>query len=164
MKSPMSRCMFSKLESAWTISYCSSWTCNFVFYVMSMTCFNFRVEMGHSISRAAGVPLGDVLVNGVQAVNISGSNCLTASLWITGVNGACNYRGVILSANYTYNYNLLINNFKSSKGKMLELMLYWQKVSCHFDVWLACNWVLVLVMFVDTISWHNNDIIILCES
>ena len=56
-------------------------------------CFNFRVEMGHSLSSLAGVPLGDVLVNDVQAVNISGKECLTASLWITGVNGACNYRG-----------------------------------------------------------------------
>ena len=35
----------------------------------------------------AGVPLGDVLVNDVTAVNISGSDCLTASLWITGVDG-----------------------------------------------------------------------------
>ena len=35
----------------------------------------------------AGVPLGDVLVNDVIAVNISGSDCLTASLWITGVDG-----------------------------------------------------------------------------
>ena len=35
----------------------------------------------------AGVPLGDVLVNDVKAVNISGSDCLTASLWITGVDG-----------------------------------------------------------------------------
>ena len=53
--------------------------------------FSFRIELGHSISRAAEVPLGNVLVNNVEAVNISGSDCLTASLWITGVNGACNY-------------------------------------------------------------------------
>ena len=44
--------------------------------------------MGHFLSTLAGVPLGDVLVNDVQAVNMSGSDCLTASLWITGVNGA----------------------------------------------------------------------------
>ena len=43
--------------------------------------------MGHYLSLSAGVPLGDVLVNDVQAVNISGSDCLTASLWITGVDG-----------------------------------------------------------------------------
>ena len=35
----------------------------------------------------AGVPLGNVLVNDVTTVNISGSDCLTASLWITGVDG-----------------------------------------------------------------------------
>ena len=46
-----------------------------------------RVEMGHYLSLSAGVPLGDVLVNDVQAVNINGSDCLTASLWITGVDG-----------------------------------------------------------------------------
>jgi len=36
----------------------------------------------------AGVPLGDVLVKDIKAVNISGSDCLTASLLITGVDGA----------------------------------------------------------------------------
>ena len=53
--------------------------------------------MGHFLSSLAGVPLGDVLVNDVQTVKISGSDCLTASLWITGVDGACNYRGVTCS-------------------------------------------------------------------
>ena len=65
---------------------------------------NFRVEMGHFLSLSAGVPLGDVLVNDVQAVNINGSDCLTASLWITGQNGACNYTGdiaTVLSDIYT---------------------------------------------------------------
>ena len=57
-----------------------------------MNGFIFRVEMGHFLSLSAGVPLGNVLVNDVQAVNISGSDCLTASLWITGVNGTCHYR------------------------------------------------------------------------
>ena len=45
--------------------------------------------MGHFLSTLAGVPLGDVLVSDVRAVNISGSDCLTASLWITGVDGKC---------------------------------------------------------------------------
>ena len=51
--------------------------------------------MGNFLSTVAGVPLGDVLVKDVQAVNISGSDCLTASLWITGVDGAyaCMYIG-----------------------------------------------------------------------
>ena len=69
-----------------------------------MTCLNFRVELGHFLSLSAGVPLGDVLVNDVQAVNINGSDCLTALLWITGQNGACNYMGdtaTVLSDNYT---------------------------------------------------------------
>ena len=45
--------------------------------------------MGHLLSTLAEVPLGDVLVNDVQAVNISENDCLTASLWITGVDGVC---------------------------------------------------------------------------
>ena len=43
--------------------------------------------MGHFLSTLAGVPLGDVLVNDVQAVNISGSYCLTVSIRVTGVDG-----------------------------------------------------------------------------
>ena len=43
--------------------------------------------MGHFLARLARVPLGDVLVNDVQAVNISGSDCLTASIRVTGVDG-----------------------------------------------------------------------------
>ena len=43
--------------------------------------------MGYFLSTLAGVPLGDVLVNDVKAVNISGSDCLTASIWVTGVDG-----------------------------------------------------------------------------
>ena len=53
----------------------------------------FREEMGHFLSTLAGVPLGDVLVNNIQAVNISGNDCLTAILWITGVDGV--YRGTM---------------------------------------------------------------------
>ena len=49
----------------------------------------FRFELSHFLSLAAEVPLGDVIVNDVQAVNISGNECLTASLWITGGNGVC---------------------------------------------------------------------------
>ena len=43
--------------------------------------------MGHYISMVAGVPLGDVLVNDVKAVNISGNECLTTSIRVTGVDG-----------------------------------------------------------------------------
>ena len=43
--------------------------------------------MGHFLASLAWVPLGDVLVNDVQAVNISGSDCLTASIRVTGVDG-----------------------------------------------------------------------------
>ena len=45
--------------------------------------------MGHFLSTLAGVPLGDVLVNDVRVVNISGHDCLSVSLWITGVDGMC---------------------------------------------------------------------------
>ena len=45
--------------------------------------------MGHFLASLAGVPLGDVLVNDVQAVNISGSDCLTASIRVTRVDGMC---------------------------------------------------------------------------
>ena len=51
----------------------------------------FREEMSHFLSTLAGVPLGDVLVSDIQAVNISGHDCLTALLWITGVDGMCIY-------------------------------------------------------------------------
>ena len=63
---------------------------------MSFNC-TCRFELSHFLSTLAGVPLGDVLVNDVQAVNISGSDCLTASLWITGVDGVftCRERGRI---------------------------------------------------------------------
>ena len=43
--------------------------------------------MGHFLATVAAVPLGDVLVNDVQATNIIGSDCLTASIWVTGVDG-----------------------------------------------------------------------------
>ena len=43
--------------------------------------------MGYNISLAAKVPLGDVLVINVTDEEIGGHACLTASLWITGVNG-----------------------------------------------------------------------------
>lgn len=46
-----------------------------------------RFEVGRVLSTLAGVPLGDVLVYNVQVMNINGSDCLTASIWITGVNG-----------------------------------------------------------------------------
>ena len=47
--------------------------------------------MGHFLSTMAGVPLGDVLVSDVQAVNISGHYCLTASIRVTGVDGAYHF-------------------------------------------------------------------------
>ena len=50
--------------------------------------------MGHFLSSVAGVPLGDVLVIDVQAVNISGHYCLTALLWVTGVDGMCHFTHV----------------------------------------------------------------------
>ena len=43
--------------------------------------------MGYNISLAAKVPLGDVLVINVTEEEIGGYPCLTALLWITGVNG-----------------------------------------------------------------------------
>lgn len=43
--------------------------------------------MGYYLSTVAGVPLGDVLVNDVQKENISGSDCLTASIMVTGMDG-----------------------------------------------------------------------------
>ena len=45
--------------------------------------------MGHFLSTLAEVPLGDVIVNDVKAVNISGNDCLTATIWVTGVDGMC---------------------------------------------------------------------------
>ena len=45
--------------------------------------------MGHFLSAVAGVPLGDVLVSDVQAVNFGGHYCLTASIRVTGVDGTC---------------------------------------------------------------------------
>ena len=45
--------------------------------------------MGHFLSTVAGVPLGDVLVSDVQAVNFGGHYCLTASIRVTGVDGTC---------------------------------------------------------------------------
>ena len=84
--------MFSNLQYARTIS------------LQRLLYDLFRAEMGHYLACFAGVPLGDVLVKDVQAVNISGNDCLTASLWITGENGACNYRSdtaTVLSDNYT---------------------------------------------------------------
>ena len=50
--------------------------------------------MGHFLSTMAGVPLGDVLVNDVQAVSISGHYCLTASIRVTGVDGMCHFTHV----------------------------------------------------------------------
>ena len=54
------------------------------FYFVS---FNVRVDMGHFLSSLANVSNGDVLVNDVKGETISGHDCLTASLWITGING-----------------------------------------------------------------------------
>ena len=47
--------------------------------------------MGHFLSTMAGVPLGDVLVNDVQAVSIGGHSCLTALIRVTGVDGMCHF-------------------------------------------------------------------------
>ena len=55
--------------------------------ICAVVCNLYRVEMGYYISKVAGVPLGDVLVNDVKAVNISGNECLTTSIKVTGVDG-----------------------------------------------------------------------------
>ena len=47
-----------------------------------------RVEMVQELSALAGVPFEDMLVHNIQEANIKGRDCLTASLWITGENGA----------------------------------------------------------------------------
>ena len=49
--------------------------------------------MGYNLSLAADVPLGDVLLIKVTKEVINSHDCLTASLWITGVNGTGNYWG-----------------------------------------------------------------------
>ena len=43
--------------------------------------------MVQELSALTGVPFEDMLVHNVQAANIKGRDCLTASLWITGENG-----------------------------------------------------------------------------
>ena len=52
-----------------------------------MICLNFRLDLSHSLTLLANVPLGDVLVKVVIEETIVGYDCLTASLCITGVNG-----------------------------------------------------------------------------
>ena len=59
--------------------------------------------MGHFLSTLAGVPLGDVLVNDVQTANISGHNCLTASIRVTGVDGMCGEDGGMRRVKRLYN-------------------------------------------------------------
>ena len=49
--------------------------------------------MGYNLSLAADVPLGDVLLIKVTKEKINSHDCLTASLWITGVNGTGYYWG-----------------------------------------------------------------------
>ena len=44
--------------------------------------------MVQELSALAGVPFEDMLVHNIQEANIKGRDCLTASLWITGENGA----------------------------------------------------------------------------
>lgn len=51
--------------------------------------------MGYNLSLAADVLLGDVVVIKVTKEEISGHKCLTASLWITGVNGTGNSSTVL---------------------------------------------------------------------
>ena len=50
--------------------------------------------MVQELSALTGVPFEDMLVHNVQAANIKGRDCLTASLWITGENGVCTYNYV----------------------------------------------------------------------
>ena len=44
--------------------------------------------MVQELSALAGVPFEDMLVQNIQEADIKGRDCLTASLWITGENGA----------------------------------------------------------------------------
>ena len=47
-----------------------------------------RVKLVQELSTLTEVPFEDMLVYNVQEANIKGRDCLTASLWITGENGA----------------------------------------------------------------------------
>ena len=48
--------------------------------------------MGDSIASSAFVRMGDVLVNSMEETIMNGTDCLTASLWITGLNGTDTFR------------------------------------------------------------------------
>ena len=62
---------------------------SFFFPVLSIAIYIYkRVEMVQELSALAGVPFEDMLVHNIQEANIKGRDCLTASLWITGENGA----------------------------------------------------------------------------
>lgn len=52
----------------------------------------FRLEVGDSVASSAAVPLGDVLVNYINKTTINGHDCLTVSLWITGIDGTYTFR------------------------------------------------------------------------
>ena len=47
--------------------------------------------MSRSLSQSAGVPLGNVIVKNVTAETINDNECLTASLWILGMNSSGEY-------------------------------------------------------------------------
>ena len=50
-----------------------------------MTHTIFRVDVGDSIALRADALVGDVLVNKIE--ESTDNDCLTVSLWITGLNG-----------------------------------------------------------------------------
>ena len=58
----------------------------------------FRTEVGDSVALRADVLMGDVLVNyvnmanGIEETNMNKIDCLTVSLWITGLNGTDTFR------------------------------------------------------------------------
>ena len=60
--------------------------------------------MVQELSALVGVPFEDMLVHNIQEANIKGRDCLTASLWITGENGAW---GVNIYINQPYRNCLL---------------------------------------------------------
>lgn len=67
------------------IDYC--WNSFSVTLNYTEICLIIRVELGYSLSLAAEVSHGSVLVRDIKPQKINGTNCLTVSLWITGFNG-----------------------------------------------------------------------------
>ena len=47
---------------------------------------SFRIDLANAVANAAQVPLGDVLVYDVENFNVSNTECLRATLRMTGAN------------------------------------------------------------------------------